>query len=592
MRRKFRSTIGAAVIIAIVAGLIVTTIGPAFAAAPPWEPDPNAAAPYGRIVFYDAGGNVLTGGNNLSHIADYAAASTAKDTGATLATLYFSAPDHTKVTGLWNVGQASSSTAFPNASAPAPVTGPGFANPLVTLGASDGDLTSYLGGVALDSTAGYANIIQVRLKDSGPGGAGSGSHYWETDISYDSAAGTWAVIDPSMTATTTTISTTPANGGNTTSGNNVTMTATVSPSSAANGTVQFFDGATAVGSPQAVSTGSPTTPVVTDTAPADGVHHYTAKFTPTGGTFSVGSTSAQSVVSIGPPPVATQTALAASPTTANQGDPVTFTATVTAGSPAGSVTPPTGTVTFKDNGTTIGTDNTESAPGSGVYSIVVSTLTVGVHNNITADFAPTGNFSPSTGGPITVTINPAASCSLPGSNCSDTQNVQVTVNAGSLVISTPYTSTNPFILPAMTLNADGTLLSTSAQFPDTAHGAQPIRVVSTLAGDPGWTASVSATALNTSPSNATPIDPRALGLTGLNLISGPAGKTAPTFTDNPAHDWTSSDTNQGLAPPPHVFAQKTSDGNGTWNMYGTLTLLAPSTTLPGTYFGTITFTVV
>ena len=41
---------------------------------PPWEPDPQAA---GAVVFYDALGNVITGGGNLAHLGDYLAVTTA-----------------------------------------------------------------------------------------------------------------------------------------------------------------------------------------------------------------------------------------------------------------------------------------------------------------------------------------------------------------------------------------------------------------------------------------------------------------------------------------------------------------------------------
>ena len=140
--RKGKSLFACGVAVVVTAAVLLIGVGPAFAAPPPFEPDPNAASPYGRIVFYDSLGNVLTGGTNLSHLADYAAATTTKDTGATLATLYFAAPDHTKVTSLWTAGQASGSTVFPNASAPVPIKGPGFANPLVTLDATAGDASS------------------------------------------------------------------------------------------------------------------------------------------------------------------------------------------------------------------------------------------------------------------------------------------------------------------------------------------------------------------------------------------------------------------------------------------------------------------
>ncbi len=53
------------------------------------------------------------------------------------------------------------------------------------------------------------------------------------------------------------------------------------------------------------------------------------------------------------------------------------------------------------------------------------------------------------------------------------QNIQVTVNPGTITITTPYTSTNPFVLPAMTLSADGTYLQSSAPFPSTSSAGEP-----------------------------------------------------------------------------------------------------------------------
>jgi len=579
MRRKFKSALGGGVILAIVAGLIVTAVAPAFAAAPPWEPDPNAAAPYGRIVFYDSAGNVLTGGSNLAHIADYAAATTAKDTGATLATLYFAAPDHTKVTGLWATGQASGSTAFPNASAPAPITGPGFANPLVSLAAADGDLTSFLGSVALDSTAGYANLIEVRMKDSGPGGAGSVSHYWETDISYDSAAGTWSVVDPSVTTTTTSITTTPANGGSAVTGSNVGLSATVSPAS--NGSIQFFDGTTAVGSAHAVTTGSPT---ATDTAtsPALGSHTYKAVFTPTGGTLVQGSTSPNSTVTITPPQTATSVALSANPNTAPQYQPVTLTANVTP------VAAAPGSMRFFDGAASLGTQNVNDGT-AGEYQLVVSTLTQGTHSTIHATFTPTNNsYATSTSPDITVTITAPTCPGTPvaGQSCTDTQTITVDVSAGSLTITTPYTSTNPFVLPAMTLNPAGTLLSSSARFPNAAD--PQIVVHSSLSGNPNWTVSVSGTDLT---SGTHTIDGQGLGLTGGTLLPSPVFPGTVSFTDNPARDPNSPGTNHGIKGGPWTFAQSAGGGNGSAAMFGTLTLLAPTSTQAGSYTGTITFTV-
>ena len=81
-------------------------------------------------------------------------------------------------------------------------------------------------------------------------------------------------------------------------------------------------------------------------------------------------------------------------------------------------------------------------------------------------------------------------------HCQDAQNVQVAVNPGSLTITTPYTPTNPFVLPPLALSSDGAYLASSAPFPAATNpDSQQIVVTSTLAGDPGWTASVTATDL-------------------------------------------------------------------------------------------------
>ena len=71
--------------------------------------------------------------------------------------------------------------------------------------------------------------------------------------------------------------------------------------------------------------------------------------------------------------------------------------------------------------------------------------------------------------------------------------MQVTVNPGSLTITTPDTSSHPFVLPAMHLNDGATALVTSAQFP--AATDPQIEVQSSLAGNPDWTVSVTDSAL-------------------------------------------------------------------------------------------------
>ena len=88
---------------------------------------------------------------------------------------------------------------------------------------------------------------------------------------------------PSVTTTTTAISASP--GGPATVGASIDFTATVSPSNAV-GSVQFMDGATALGSPVAVTAG---TADYTTSALSVATHPITAIFTPTDSTAFSGS---------------------------------------------------------------------------------------------------------------------------------------------------------------------------------------------------------------------------------------------------------------------------------------------------------------
>jgi hypothetical protein len=99
----------------------------------------------------------------------------------------------------------------------------------------------------------------------------------------------------------------------------------------------------------------------------------------------------------------TSTALTSSLNPATVGKPVTFTATIT-----GNGGTPTGTVTFLDGTTIIGSATLSTGTGS----LTISTLTVGVHP-ITAVYSGSANFAPSTSAVLSQSINvPADSTNL------------------------------------------------------------------------------------------------------------------------------------------------------------------------------------
>ncbi|SDO23404.1 Ig-like domain repeat protein [Polaromonas sp. JS666] len=89
----------------------------------------------------------------------------------------------------------------------------------------------------------------------------------------------------------------------------------------------------------------------------------------------------------------TTTALSSSAGTAPVGQNITLTATVTGSSP-------TGTVTFKDGGTTVGS----SALSGGVATLATNSLALGSHT-LSAEYAGDTNNDPSTSGAVVVAIN-------------------------------------------------------------------------------------------------------------------------------------------------------------------------------------------
>jgi len=101
---------------------------------------------------------------------------------------------------------------------------------------------------------------------------------------------------------------------------------------------------------------------------------------------------------VAPALATTTTTIASSAPTVNAGSSVTFTATVSAS--AGS---PTGTVTFLDGGTSIGTGTLSSAGTTTTAAFSTTTLAAGTHT-ITAAYGATAGFMASTSTPITETI--------------------------------------------------------------------------------------------------------------------------------------------------------------------------------------------
>jgi hypothetical protein len=583
MKFNLRSAISGAAVLAIAGGILASAAGTALAATPSWEPDPNAV---GTLTFYNAAGQVVTSGTNLSHLFDYALASTADPTGtSTRATMDFANPQPNVPTGNWFTGQGSLSTAYPNTSAPAPLNT--ATNPLVTVAATQGNLAGFIPTAPANTQAGFANVYQIRVVTSGGAGGTGSAQYWDADIQVNPTNGTWFELYPTAgtapaAPTTTAVSAAP-NPDN--QGVATTLTATETP--ATPGSVTFSNGTTTIGSASVNASGVATMPY---TPTASGTQTITATFAPTDTVDFTGSSGTTSLT-VNPPATVTTTSLTVSYT--NTSAPVNLSSTVMAGA-----TPVTaGTVSWFDNGSTTPLNSsavTPTASGIATFSIPAGGLAAGSHS-IVAVFTPTNPaaFDASSSAPQAFVLQAPATgaCSNTGSNCTSTDTIEATVPTGTLVLSTPYTTT-PLNLGTMALNSGLTEYSATATYGN-------ITVVDTRAGDLPWTLTGLSSNLSDGGSNpGSIICSQNVGLTGLTATGSGGFAGTVTTTNNPVPSTPVAPSGGACAgtsglggTTAHTIAAATA-GLGTVTLSGgTLTLIAPTSTEPSIFKGTITYTV-
>ncbi len=323
-------------------------------------------------------------------------------------------------------------------------------------------------------------------------------------------------------ASTTSIS---SDANPSTSGDAVTITASVASTIAPTGSVTFTDGATVLGTPGLVSGQAS----ITVSTLGVGSHPITATYNgDTNSLPSVSSTLTQVVNASG-----SATTINSDTNPSGLGQPVTFTASVT--STAGT---PTGTVAFADNGIAFG-----NAPlTNGTASITVSNLTVGSHP-ITAAYSGDGNASPSTSSPLTQTVNPAATTTAVSTDTNPstfgspvTFTVTVTSSAGTPTGTVTITE-GPTSLGTATL-VNGQAPITIATLPGGTHA-----ITATYNGDTNFTASTSAplsqvvkaaastTTISSNPNPST--SGASVTLTALVTTTAGTPTRTVTFTDGP-----------------------------------------------------------
>jgi hypothetical protein len=355
-------------------------------------------------------------------------------------------------------------------------------------------------------------------------------------------------------ASTTTLS---ASASSVEVGSPVSLTAAVAPSSAT-GAVEFFSGATSLGTAP-VASGSA---VLTTSALPVGSHSITAVYSGS----SASSTSAPVVVDVTAVPARqTTTVLAVSPVSGASYQNVTLSTTVTATAGA-----PSGTVTLKDGALTLGS---VLCTNGVVADFTTNGLGAGTHS-LAAVFVGTAPYESSTSTPVAATYTPVG--------VSDEQTVVVTIPVGTLTITTPYTPASPLDLSTAVLDTATSTYSASAPFND-------IVINDTRSGQLGFTASVVAGAFTGGAGGTDAFSGSYAGLTGLAATQVVGNALLATNVDLTNH----APATDGLDVPKVFAVYGAHQALGTAKIAGTFGIAqVPSSVTPGSYTSTVTFTAV
>jgi uncharacterized delta-60 repeat protein len=436
---------------------------------------PGAGTPTGTVTFLDGGSSIGTGNLNGSGVATLSIS--ALSVGShTITASYGSDTNYNGSSGSLNsnpqvVNKANSATTLTSSNNPSilnqsvtftatvSASAPGAGMPTGTVTFLDGGSSIGTGtlssGVATLSTS----ALTVGNHTITTTYAGDGNF----NPSAGSLTGNPQVVNKLPTTTTLTSSQNPAKFGQ-----SVTFTATVAPTppgtGTPTGTVTFLDGGSSIGTGNLNGSGVAT---FASSTLAVGNHTITANYAadPTFASSTGSLTGNPQVIS----KADTTTALSSSANPSVFGQPVTFTATITATGPGAGTA--TGTVTFLDGGSSIGTGTLSS----GVATLAISTLIVGNHT-ITTTYPGDGNFNGSggalTGNPqvvnhadTTTALTSSQNPSLPGQSVTFT----ATITAMAPGAGTP-TGTMSFLdggnpLGSGTLSAGVATFTTSALTP-------------------------------------------------------------------------------------------------------------------------------
>ncbi|HET6929294.1 MAG TPA: Ig-like domain repeat protein [Candidatus Acidoferrum sp.] len=265
-------------------------------------------------------------------------------------------------------------------------------------GSPTGTVSFYNGSTLLGTATVNASGVATMTTSSLPVGTNSLSATYSGNTNFATSTSstlTENVTGAALTATTTILVASPNPA---TSGQQVTLTATVSPTPTGSptGTVNFYNGSTLLGTATVNASGVAT--MTTSSLPV-GTNSLSATYS--GNTNFATSTSSTLTENVtGAALTATTTILVASPNPATSGQQVTLTATVSP-TPTGS---PTGTVSFYNGSTLLGTATVNA---SGVATLTGLNFSPGTAG-ITAVYSGNASFATSTSPSVNLTVSNAA----------------------------------------------------------------------------------------------------------------------------------------------------------------------------------------
>jgi hypothetical protein len=498
---------------------------------------PGAGTPTGTVTFFDGTTTLGTGTVNAARQATFTTALLAVgthsitavyggDSNFSTSTSAASSETVNKASTATTVASSANPSVFGQAvtlTATVTVNAPGAGTPTGTVTFRDG-ATSL--GTGTLNVSGQATFTTSTLA------AGSRSitavYGGDSSFSASMSAAMTETVNKATTATTVASSANPSVFGQA-----VTFTAAVTeivPGAAPGGTVTFRDGTTTLGTGTLNASGQATFTTATLSVTS---HSITASY---GGDSSFGASASAALAQM-VAPASTSTTVTTPVTLSAFGQAVTFTATVMAGAPGAGT--PTGTVTFQDGTTTLGTGTLNAARQA---TFTTSALSAGAHA-VTASYNGSGNFGASTSAALTQTVTPASTTTTITSSPSSSVSGRAVTFTATVRVSAPGagtpTGTVTFLDGTTTLGTGTLNAARQAMFATTLLAVGTHSITAVYGGDSSFNASTSSALTETVNKAATattvtsPVNPSAIGqavtFTATVTVSAPGAGT-PTGT--------------------------------------------------------------